>query len=167
MKAATRLELARALVVTGIILYVPANTIPVMTMTVAGDVEPLTVMGGVMELYDSGLWPVAGIVFLASVVVPFLKLVSLSWILLLHGSPRRQRERTILHRVLHQIGTWSMIDIFLLAVLTAVGQLGILASVQAEPGGLFFAAVLLCSLFAADFYRPEMIWRPDEGRMTQ
>ncbi len=65
-----RLQIARALVVTGIILYVPANILPVMTMTVVGDVEPLTVLGGVQELYDAGLAPIAGIVFLASIVVP-------------------------------------------------------------------------------------------------
>lgn len=158
MTAATRLEFSRALVVAGLILYIPANIIPVMIMTVAGEVAPLTVMGGVQELYDSGLTPVAAIVFVASIMIPLLKLLSLSWILLLHGSSDWQRERTTLLRILHQIGTWSMIDIFLLGVLVAVGQLGILASVQAQAGGLFFAAVLLCSLFAAEFYEPRMIW---------
>ena len=154
-----RLELARALVVAGLILYVPANALPVMTITVAGEVDPLTVMGGVQELYDSGLPVVAGVVFLASVVVPFLKLACLSWMLLLQDTDILRPQRTAALRVLHQIGTWSMIDIFLLSVLTAVGQLGILASVQAEPGALFFAVVLLCTLFAADFYKPRLIWR--------
>lgn len=160
MTDATRLELSRALVVAGLILYIPANTVPVMVMTVAGEVEPLTVMGGVQELYNSGLAPVAGIVFVASIVIPFLKLISMSWLLLMHGSPDLRRQRTTTLRVLHQIGTWSMIDIFLLAVLVAVGQLGILASVQAKAGGMFFASVLLCSLFAADFYQARMIWQP-------
>ncbi len=160
MTDATRLELSRALVVAGLILYIPANMVPVMIMTVAGEVAPLTVMGGVQELYDSGLVPVAGVVFVASIMIPFLKLISLSWLLLMHGSEDMRRERTTLLRVLHQIGTWSMIDIFLLGVLVAVGQLGILASVQAQAGGLFFAAVLLCSLFAADFYEARMIWQP-------
>ncbi len=160
MTDATRLELSRALVVAGLILYVPANTLPVMIMTVAGDVAPLTVMGGVQELYDSGLAPVAAVVFVASIMIPFLKLISLSWLMLMHGSGDLLRERTTLLRVLHQIGTWSMVDIFLLGVLVAVGQLGILASVEAQAGGLFFAAVLLCSLFAADLYQPRMIWQP-------
>jgi len=160
MTDATRLELSRALVVAGLILYVPANTLPVMIMTVAGEVAPLTVMGGVQELYDSGLPGVAGIVFVASIMIPFLKLISLSWILLLHGSGEFRRERTVLLRILHQIGTWSMIDVFLLGVLVAVGQLGVLANVEAKAGGLFFAAVLLCSLFAAEFYEARMIWQP-------
>ena len=67
-----RVELARALVVTGIILYIPSNILPVMTMSIVGTVEPLTVLGGVEELYDSGLPLIAGVVFLASIVVPFL-----------------------------------------------------------------------------------------------
>ena len=166
MTAVARLDFARALVVAGIVLYVPANILPVMTITVTGDVEPLTVLGGVQELYDSGLWPIAGVVFLASIVVPFLKLVSLSWILLLHGTPHLRPQRTAVYRILHQIGTWSMIDVFLLAILAAVGQLGILASVQAEPGGMFFAAVLLCTLFAAEIYKPSLIWNPDGDPQT-
>lgn len=160
----TRLSVARALVVSGLILYIPANILPVMTITITGQVEPLTIMGGVEELNDSGLMPVAAVVFLASVVVPFLKLAVLSWILLLHGSSELRRQRTTMYRILHQVGSWSMIDIFLLSVLAAVGQLGILASVKAEPGGLFFAAVLLCTLFAAEIYHPSLIWK--ERRTT-
>ena len=159
---ATRLQWAQAMVVTGIVLYVPANVLPVMTMTVVGTVEPLTVLGGVEELYDSGLWPMALVVFLASIVVPFLKLASLSWILLRHGKPGMERQRTALRRIVHSIGSWSMVDVFLLAILAAVGQLGALAGVTAEPGGLFFAIVLVCSLLAAEFYKPRMIWQNNE-----
>jgi len=154
-----RLQWAQAMVVTGIVLYVPANVLPVMTMTVVGTVEPLTVLGGVEELYHDGLWPLAAVVFLASIVVPFLKLVSLSWILFMHGKPQWQRQRGSLRRIVHSIGSWSMVDVFLLAILAAVGQLGALAGVKAEPGGFFFAGVLVCSLLAAEFYNPRMIWQ--------
>ena len=131
MSDATRLQWAQAMVVTGLVLYVPANVLPVMTMSIVGTVEPLTVLGGVEELYDSGLWPMAAVVFLASIVVPFLKLVSLSWILLMHGKPVLQRQRGNLRRIVHSIGSWSMVDVFLLAILAAVGQLGALAGVKA------------------------------------
>ncbi len=107
----TRLSMARALVVSGLILYIPANILPVMTITITGQVEPLTIMGGVLELYDSGLTPVAAVVFLASIVVPFLKLAVMSWILLLHGTSELRERRTMMYRILHQIGSWSMIDI--------------------------------------------------------
>jgi paraquat-inducible protein A len=104
--------------------------------------------------------PVAVLVFLASIVIPFLKLAFMCWFIMMHGSDRLRPHRTKALQILHQIGTWSMIDIFLLSVLAAVGQLGILASVQPQPGVVFFAAVLLCTLFAADLYEPRMIWRP-------
>jgi paraquat-inducible protein A len=159
---ALHLQQMAALVVTGIILYVPANVLPVMTMTIAGDVQPLTVMGGVQELYDSGLAPIAGIVFIASILVPFCKLACLSWLLLMHGASTWRRERSIMRRILHTIGSWSMIDVFLGSVLVAVGQLGALANVQAEPGAFFFAAVLVCSLFATDIYKTRLIWQRGE-----
>ena len=84
---APHLQQMAALLIAGVILYVPANVLPVITMTIAGDVQPLTVMGGVQELYDSGLAPLAAIVFVASILVPFFKLACLSWLLLMHGSP--------------------------------------------------------------------------------
>jgi paraquat-inducible protein A len=148
-----------ALTAAAIILYIPANFLPVMTITITGQVESLTVMGGVMELYDTGLVPVAAVVFLASVVVPVVKLVSLSWLLSLHGSDISQPRRMKVHVFLTRIGTWAMIDLFLLSILVAVGQLGILASVQSEVGALFFAAMIICTLYAADVYKTHMIWQ--------
>ena len=146
---------------TGFLLYIPANFLPVMTITITGEVEPLTVMGGVWELYDSGLAPVAWIVFLASVAVPLLKLSIMAWILALHGTDRHRAARQGLHGFLMRIGTWAMIDIFLLSVLTAVGQLGMLASVVPGQGAVFFAAMLLATLVATDVYKPWMIWQED------
>ena len=154
----SRVNLSRALVVTGLILYIPSNMMPVMTMSLVGKVDPLTVMGGVLELYDSGLPLIAGVVFLASFVLPFAKLAALGWVLFLHGSPSLRRERSKVFKIVHVIGSWSMVDIFLLAVLAAVGQLGALASVRAEPGCLVFAMVLLCSIVAAEIYKPRLIW---------
>jgi paraquat-inducible protein A len=154
---------AVALVAAGIILYPFANLLPVMTMSVTGEVAALTVWGGVLELYHVGLWPAAVIVFLASMCVPFLKLASLVWLLWMDGKPDFRVGRTKLFRVLETVGTWSMVDIFLLSVLVAVGQLGTLASVQTEPGALFFAAVLVCTLFAAANYDVRMIWREAKG----
>jgi paraquat-inducible protein A len=154
-----RYELSKALTAAGIILYIPANFLPVMTITITGQVESLTVMGGVIELYNTGLIPVAVVVFLASVLVPVVKLVSLSWFLGLHGSDIAQSRRMKVHFFLIRIGTWAMVDIFLLSILVAVGQLGILASVQTEVGALFFGAMIICTLYAADLYKTHMIWR--------
>ena len=161
-----RFKLSKALTTAGIILYIPANFLPVMTITITGQVESLTVMGGVMELYETGLVPVAAVVFLASVLVPVVKLVSLSWLLGLHGSDTDQSRRMKVHIFLTRIGTWAMVDIFLLSILVAVGQLGILASVQAEVGALFFAAMIICTLYAADVYKTYMIWRQPPPKST-
>ena len=76
----TRLDLTKALVAAGIVLYIPANFLPVMTITITGDVEELTILGGVQELADSGLMPVAVLVFFASIVIPFMKLVCMCWL---------------------------------------------------------------------------------------
>lgn len=160
----TRLSLTKSLVAAGLVFYIPANILPVMTITITGDVEHLTILGGVQELADSGLGPIAALVFCASIVIPFLKLACMCWLIMLHGSDRYRAPRSKAFKILHQIGTWSMIDIFLLSVLAAVGQLGILASVEPQPGMIFFTAVLLCTLFAADIYEPRMIWRPSPNR---
>ena len=154
-----RRQRALALVATGAVLYPFANLLPVMTMSVPGEKAALTVWGGVMELYQVGLWPAAFIVFLASMCVPFFKLFALGWLLWMDGKTDFRRGRTRLFRVLETIGTWSMVDIFLLSILVAVGQLGSLASVETEPGALFFAAVLVCTLFAAGQYDVRMIWQ--------
>lgn len=150
---------AVALIVSGAILYPFANLLPVMTMTVPGDRAALTVWGGVLELFHVGLWPAAVVVFLASMCVPFLKIAALGWLLWMDGKPDFRLGRTKLFRVVETVGTWSMVDIFLLSVLVAVGQLGTLASVTAEPGALFFAGVLVCTIFAAANYNERMIWR--------
>jgi paraquat-inducible protein A len=166
MNDAFRVSTARALVTTGALLYVPSNVLPVMTMTVAGKTEPLTVLGGVKELWDSNLPAIAGVVFLASFVVPFLKVAALGWILWLHGTDLHQGARDTVHRIVHRIGSWSMIDIFLLSVLAAVGQLGALGSVTAEPGAIYFSAVMICCLLAAEIYKPRLIWESPEESAT-
>lgn len=160
------LDLVRSLVVTGFLLYLPANILPVMTITITGEVEPLTVLGGVNELWGSGLPLVALIVLLASFLVPLIKLVCLAWLLALDGTARCRDRRAATLKVLHQIGSWSMVDIFLLSVLAAVGQLGMMASVVPEPGVLFFAAMLLCTLFATDLYRSEWIWLDGQSAVS-
>lgn len=158
MTDSLRVSAARALVTTGALLYIPSNVIPVMTMTIAGKTEPLTVLGGVKELWDSNLPAIAAVVFLASFVVPFLKVAALGWILALHGTDRCRARRSKLHRIVHRIGSWSMIDIFLLSVLAAVGQLGALGSVTAEPGAIYFSTVMISCLLASEIYKPRLIW---------
>lgn len=155
----TRLALSRALLITAAVLYLPANAIPVMTITLPGQIDDLTVLGGVEELYNSGLVPVAGIVFLASILVPFLKILALAWLLASQGSNKHRRSRMAVHGFLVKIGSWAMIDIFLLSVLAAVGQLGVLAGVEPRAGAMFFCGLIISTYFSAEVYKPHLIWQ--------
>jgi len=113
----------------------------------------------VMELYDSGMAPVAGLVFCASIVIPLMKLVTLLYLLIMRSSTRYSRkDRAYLYRAVEIVGVWSMVDIFLLSILVALGQLGVLATVIPDVGAVAFASVVILTLFAADFFDPRLIW---------
>lgn len=149
-----------ALVATAIAFYIPANLLPIMTMTSLGYVQSDTIFSGVLFLLDYGLWPLALVVFVASVVVPLLKLLILVFLLLsVHWrSHWHPRERTRLYRVLELIGRWSMVDIFVVTILVALVRLGHLASVQAEAGAIFFCAVVVVTMLASMSFDPRLIW---------
>jgi paraquat-inducible protein A len=149
-----------ALVIAALILYVPANLYPVMTFVSFGRGAPSTILGGVSELVQAGMWPLAGVVFLASITVPVLKLISLSVLLVSvqRRSRRQTRQRTMLYRIVEGVGRWSMIDIFTLAILAALVQLGALATIQPGPGAIAFAAVVVLTMFAAMAFDPRLLW---------
>lgn len=149
-----------ALVVTGAILYIPANVLPIMTVIYFGAGSPNTILSGVAELAVGGMWPIALLVLAASVLVPMLKLVGLT-LLMLSVRRRWQRgveDRTRLYRLIEQIGRWSMIDIFMIAILTALVRLGTIANVQPDFGAVAFAAVVIVTMFAAMAFDPRLMW---------
>lgn len=149
-----------ALTLTAYILYVPANLLPVMTVTMSGRGEPDTILSGVKELLLGGMWPLALLVFFASITVPVLKLLVLTYLLLSvqFKSRWRPRERTILYRLTESIGRWSMIDIFVIAILVALVKLGSLATIDAGPGAVAFGGVVVTTMFAAMSFDPRLIW---------
>jgi paraquat-inducible protein A len=149
-----------ALVIAAAICYVPANLLPVMvSSTFAGD-EDDTIISGVIFLYTSGSWPLALIVLIASVMVPIGKLVALGYVLVAiqRGRAGGQRERTRLFRLVHIIGKWSMLDIFVVTFTVALVQLQPLMSVAPGQGVLFFAAVVVLTMIAAETLDPRLIW---------
>jgi paraquat-inducible protein A len=154
------LQRSWALVIAALILYLPANYFPVMTVQSFGSGEPDTILSGVRHLVASGMWPLALLVFFASITVPVLKLLSLG--LLLATTQRRShwriRERTVLYRIVESIGRWSMIDIFMLSVLVALVQVGSIASVEPGAGALAFAAVVVITMIAATSFDPRLMW---------
>jgi paraquat-inducible protein A len=155
-----------ALVVAAAICYIPANVLPMLTTTALGSADSDTIMGGVMLLYTTGSWPLALIVLIASVMVPFGKLVALTYLLITvqRGSLARGRERSRLHRMVEFIGRWSMLDVFVATFTVALVQLQPLMSVQPGPGVLFFAAVVVLTMVAAESFDPRLVWDSSRER---
>jgi paraquat-inducible protein A len=149
-----------ALLLAGYLLYIPANLLPVLTIVRFGEVEHDTIISGVIELVRNDLWPLAVIVFVASIVLPLMKLLGLSWMLLSirARSSRQLRGRTRLFRTIDLIGRWSNIDVFMAAVLVGLLQFGALTSVRVGPGLLAFAAVVVITMFATTTFDPRIMW---------
>jgi paraquat-inducible protein A len=155
-----------ALVLAAAICYIPANILPVLTTTALGSTESDTILGGVVFLYSSGSWPLALIVLIASVMVPLGKLVALSYLLITvqRGSLESNHERTRLYRLVEVIGRWSMLDVFVDTFTVALVQLQPLMAVEPGAGVLFFAAVVVLTMLAADTFDPRLIWDAGTGR---
>jgi paraquat-inducible protein A len=149
-----------ALVLAAVIFYIPANVLPVMTVTSLGRSQSDTILSGVVFLLTHGMWPLAVVVFLASIFVPLLKLLILIFLLISvqTRSAWRPRERTRLYRITETIGRWSMVDVYVVTILVALVHLGNLASIQAEAGAIFFCAVVVMTMLAALSFDPRLIW---------
>jgi paraquat-inducible protein A len=149
-----------AFMVAGCVLYVPANLLPVMTVIRLGRGESDTILSGVESLAAAGMWPLAALVFVASITVPVLKLIGLGMMLLTtrHGSSWRLPERTLIYRIVDSIGRWSMIDVFMVSILTALVRMGRLATINPGPGVLAFCSVVILTMFAAMSFDPRLMW---------
>jgi paraquat-inducible protein A len=149
-----------ALVIAALIFYVPANLLPVTTTTYLGSIQTDTIMSGVIYFMQTGSWGIALIIFVASIVVPIAKLVVLMVLLLSvqRGSGWRPEERTRLYRITELVGRWSMLDVFVVTVLVALVRLGYLSTVEASAGIIYFAAVVVVTMFAAMTFDPRLIW---------
>jgi paraquat-inducible protein A len=154
-----------ALVIAACILYIPANLLPVMTVTSFGHGEPDTILSGVKALIQAGMWPVALLVFFASITVPVLKMVALIFLLISvqRRSRWRARDRTVLYRVVESVGRWSMVDIFMISILVALVNLGAIATILPGPGAIAFAAVVILTMIAAMTFDPRLIWDGQES----
>lgn len=149
-----------ALLIAAAVLYIPANFLPAMSVVYLGRGQPDTIMSGVIHLVEGGMWPLALIVFVASVFVPMMKLIVLSFLLISIQlkSPWRPIDRTRLYRITEFVGRWSMVDIFVIAILAALVQFGTLANITPGAGSVSFAAVVVLTMFAAHTFDPRLIW---------
>jgi paraquat-inducible protein A len=154
------LQRTTALVITATILYVPAMTFPIMTVVSFGKGQSDTILSGVAHLMHAGLWSLAILVLFASVLVPVLKLVGLSFLVwTIHRRWRwRPRDRTFLYRIIEQVGRWSMIDVFMISILVALVKLGNVATIETGIGATCFAAVVVITMFASMSFDPRLIW---------
>ncbi|MCM8611941.1 paraquat-inducible protein A [Accumulibacter sp.] len=154
------LERTWALTIAALLLYIPANLLPVMTTNTPLGAVSDTIMQGVVELWSPTSWPLAVVVFVASVTIPLGKLIALAYLLLTvqRGSVRSNGQRVRLYRLLKFIGRWSMLDVFVDTFVVALIQLQPLMWVEPGAGVLYFAAVVVVTMVAVNSFDPRLIW---------
>ena len=143
------------------VLYIPANTLPIMTTRLFGQDDPSTIIGGVILLWSLGSYPIAIIIFVASVIVPVAKILVLAW---LNYSVQKQSdslslERVKWYRLAEFVGRWSMIDVFVVIVLASLIQLGPTMSITPGAATLAFSGVVIVTMLAAMSFEPKLIWK--------
>jgi len=155
-----RLASVWALLFAAVILYIPANLLPVMTVVSLGRDSTNTLMGGVIHFVQTGAWLLALVVFVASILVPLSKILVLSSLLLSVQFRwcARLRDKTRLYRLIEFMGKWSMVDVFVIALLVALVQFGEFATIKAGAGSLSFAAVVLLTLWATSLFDTRWLW---------
>jgi len=149
-----------ALLFTACLLYIPANIYPIMYTDQLGTTEPSTILGGVILLINLGSIPVALVIFVFSVLVPSGKLMAmfyLVWTVERH-SPLDPRQRSVMYRVTEFIGKWSMVDVFVVAILVALVHLGGLLVIRPGVAALCFAGVVIVTMIAAESFDSRLIW---------
>ena len=149
-----------ALLIAASILYLPANLLPIMVTESLGSETYSTILGGVVLLWEMGSYPVAMIIFIASVVVPIAKILALFW-LCFSVSPHdghHRRGRTRLYRLTEFVGRWSMVDVFVVAILVALIRMGKLMSIYPGAAAMAFASVVVVTMLAAMQFDPRLIW---------
>lgn len=160
MRTSNSLSNTWALLITAMLLYIPANIYPIMTVTYLGAGEPDTIMSGVVLLIQLESYAVAAVIFIASVLVPLLKMISLLILLLSvqHNWDLDNRERTRMYRVVELVGRWSMLDLFVIAVLVALVNFGNVAQIVSGHGASAFGAVVVLTMLAANTFDARLIW---------
>lgn len=159
-RKADSLNRAWALLCAGLLLYVPANVLPITVTTSLGGTQSDTIFSGVIYFMKSGSWGVAAVIFIASIFVPLAKLLILLFLLISVRlrSRWRPRDRTLLYRLTGLVGRWSMVDIFVVTILVALVRLGAVATIEAGPAAPFFAALVVVTMLAAESFDPRLIW---------
>lgn len=149
-----------ALVITALVLYIPANAYPMMLVESMGEVISSTIMEGVILFWQEGSYFIAAVIFFASVAIPITKLLLLTFLVIRvkYFTRAFPMDETRIYKITEWIGKWSLIDVFVVATLAAMVQMGRLASIDPGRGVLFFAAVVIVTLFAAESFDSKLLW---------
>lgn len=150
-----------ALLITSIVFYIPANVLPIMNTRFLGQDEPSTILGGVILLWKMGSYPIAAIIFIASVAVPVAKILVLVWLnySVQHQHSRFSTERVTLYRLAEFVGRWSMVDVYVVIILVSLIQLGNTMSIYPGGAALAFSGVVITTMLAAMSFEPQFIWQ--------
>jgi len=143
-----------------VVLYIPANILPIMRTRFLGEETGNTILGGVLVLWEHGSYPIAAVIFIASIVVPLGKMIVLGYLCLsvqFHSS-YSPVQRTRLYRVTEIVGRWSMVDVFVVAILVALIQLGNVMSIYPGMAALAFAVMVITTMIAAIAFDPRLLW---------
>jgi paraquat-inducible protein A len=149
-----------ALLLAALVLYLPANLLPVMHTSSLFGAQKDTIMSGVVYLWTSGSWPLAALVFIASIAVPMLKILAIGFLAASANLRSRWQpvQRARIYRIVELVGRWSMLDIYVIAILTALVQFNALATITAGPAAIAFGAVVVLTMFAAMSFDPRLTW---------
>ena len=152
-----------------LVFYIPANLLPMTRVVGLGQIQEDTIMSGVIYFIQSGSWYIGLVIFIASVFVPLLKLTLLMYLLVSvqRKSQWRPRERARIYRITEFIGRWSMVDIYVVTILIALVNIGTLANIDSGPAALYFATVVVLTIFAAKSFDPRLIWDNIKQKPTQ
>ena len=149
-----------ALVIAAALMYVPANMLPIMSIRELGVLTESTIVAGLVQFWQSGSYPIAIVIFTASIMIPLLKIFSLLWLCAAAKGMVPHSARTLgkVYWITELLGRWSMVDIFVVAILVTMVQLGNYMRVTPGPGALAFAAVVMLTMFAAMSFDPKLLW---------
>lgn len=158
-----------ALLITAYMLYIPANVLPIMDTSSLFNAQRDTIMSGIIYLWRSGSWLLALLVFFTSIVTPLFKMIALTFLLLSvqFKNAWHPLQRTKLYRFLNSIGRWSMLDIYMVAILVTLVQVKSLTVINASPGALLFAGVVILTMLAVETFDPRLIWDSVEFNNNQ
>ncbi|MGB1128663.1 MAG: paraquat-inducible protein A [Haloferula sp.] len=154
-----------ALLIAAILFYVPAMSLPVMNVSGIGGGENSTILSGVITFWQMKSYPVAIIIFTASVLIPILKILALGWLCLaasgvIGGS---SKALTVTYHITELVGRWSMVDVFVVAILACLVRLGSVMTITPGPAALSFAAVVILTMFSAMSFDPRLLWDQRRG----